>query len=115
MSSAAKPDFSRAARTRPRRRAVAPLRIAQRQISIRFSHRFRKQNHAKPLPENIKTVADWIQVKRPSERLTACHLAARMSIAATLVLSREDDAKQRDNRQLEVLANLLGCDADSDQ
>ena len=90
---------------------VALLGIAQRQIRIKFSHKLRKLNHAKPLPESIKTVAEWIQVKRQEQNLTHSHLAVKMGIATALVRSWEDGTIQPDNRQLEVLANLLGFDA----
>jgi ribosome-binding protein aMBF1 (putative translation factor) len=74
----------------------------------------RKQNHAKPLPESIKSLGDWIQVKRNEKNLTPGHLAAKMGIATALVRSWEDGTSQPDNRQLKVLASLLGCDSDFD-
>ena len=88
--------------------------IAQRQIHVKFSHKLRKQNHAKPLPERIKTIGDWIQVKRHEKNQTPAHLAAKMGIATALVRSWETGNGQPDNRQLKVLASLLGCDADFD-
>jgi len=39
------------------------------------------------------------------------HVAAKMGIATALVRSWENGASQPDNRQVEVLANLLGFDA----
>jgi ribosome-binding protein aMBF1 (putative translation factor) len=96
----------------PERRRVALLGIAQRQISIKFTHKLRKVNHAKPLPTSIKTIGDWIQVKRHEKNLTPCHLAAKMGIATALVRSWEDGTSQPNERQLDVLENLFGCDAD---
>ena len=84
--------------------------IAQRQIHIKFSQKTRKQNHYKPLPESIKTVADWIQVKRQEKNLTHSHLAVKMGIATALVRSWEDGISQPDNRQLEMLAKTLRFD-----
>ena len=95
----------------PRRR-VALLGIAQRQISIKFSHKLRKLNHAKPLPESIKTVADWIQVKRQEKNLTHSHLAVKMGIATAWVHSWEDGTSQPDSVQMKVLASLLECNTD---
>jgi ribosome-binding protein aMBF1 (putative translation factor) len=89
---------------------VALLGIAQRQISIKFSQKTRKRNNAKPLPASIKKVGDLIQVKRHEKNLTPGHLAARMGIATCLVRSWEDGTIQPENRQLEVLASLLGFD-----
>jgi ribosome-binding protein aMBF1 (putative translation factor) len=91
---------------------VALLSIAQRQISIEFSHTARKQKNAKPLPASIKTIGDLIQVKRHEKNLTLGHLAAKMGIATALVRSWEDGTGQPDNRQLKVLAGLLGVDAE---
>jgi len=63
------------------------------------------------LPTSIKTIGDWIQVKRQEKNLALGHLAAKMGIAATLVRSWEDGTIQPDGRQMEVLANFLGFDA----
>jgi ribosome-binding protein aMBF1 (putative translation factor) len=91
----------------PRRR-VALLGIAQRQISIKFTHKLRKENHAKPLPESIQTLADWIQVKRHEKNLTSSHLAVKMGIASTLVRSWESGTSQPNDRQLKVLTDFFG-------
>jgi ribosome-binding protein aMBF1 (putative translation factor) len=90
---------------------VVLLDIAQRQISIKFSRKTRKQKNAKPLPTSIKTLGDLIQIKRHEKHLTPGHLAAKMGIATTLIRSWEDGTVQRENRQLEGLARLLGLDA----
>jgi ribosome-binding protein aMBF1 (putative translation factor) len=92
-------------------RRVALLGIAQRQIRIKFSQKTRKHNNAKPLPASIKTLGDWIQVKRMEKNLTPGHLAAKMGIATTLVRSWEDGTIKPENRQLEILVRLLGLDA----
>jgi ribosome-binding protein aMBF1 (putative translation factor) len=94
----------------PRRR-VALLAFAQRRIRIKYAQNSRKQQRSKPLPVSIKTVGDWIQVKRTEKNLTPGHLAAKMGIATALVRSWEDGTILPDNRQLEVLANLLEFDA----
>jgi ribosome-binding protein aMBF1 (putative translation factor) len=93
---------------------IALLGIAQRQIRIKFSQKTRKPKHYKPLPESIKSLGDWIQVKRHEKNLTSGHLAAKMGIATALVRSWEDGTSQPDNRQLKVLASLLGYDAGFD-
>jgi len=99
----------------PRRtRRVALLGIAQRRISIKFNPKTRNEIHAKPLPESIKTIADWIQVKRHEKNLTHGQLAAKMGIATALVQSWESGTSQPNKSQMTVLANLLGCDVDFD-
>jgi ribosome-binding protein aMBF1 (putative translation factor) len=93
---------------------VALLSIAQRQISIEFSHTARKQKNAKPLPASIKTIGDLIQVKRHEKNLTLGHLAAKMGIATALVRSWEDGKSQPDSQQMKALASLFGYGADFD-
>jgi DNA-binding transcriptional regulator YiaG len=87
------------------------LGIAQRQIRIKFSHKLRKCQRSKPLPTSIQTLGDWIQVKRQEKKLTPSHVAAKMGIATALVCSWENGTTQPDDRQLEILANLLDFDA----
>jgi transcriptional regulator with XRE-family HTH domain len=77
---------------------------------VKYSHELRKRKQIKPLPDGIKTIGDWIQVKRIEKNLTPCHLALKMGIATALVRSWEDGSSQPDTRQSEILANLLGYD-----
>jgi ribosome-binding protein aMBF1 (putative translation factor) len=90
---------------------VALLGIAQRQIHIFYAQRSRKQQRIKPLPASIKTLGDWIQVKRQEKNLSHYHLAAKIGVATALVRSWEDGTTQPDKRQLEILADILGFDA----
>ena len=85
--------------------------IAQRQIRIKYAQNSRKQQRSKLLPASIQTIGYWIQVKRMEKNLTPGHVAAKMGIATALIRSWEDGTIQPENRQLEVLANLLGFDA----
>jgi ribosome-binding protein aMBF1 (putative translation factor) len=87
------------------------LGIAQRQIRIKYAQKSRKQQRSKPLPASIQSIGDLIQIKRQEKNLSPCHLAAKMGIATALVRSWENGTIQPENRQLEVLANLLGFDA----
>jgi ribosome-binding protein aMBF1 (putative translation factor) len=87
---------------------VALLGIAQRQIRIKYAQKSRNRNRSKPLPENIKSLGDLIQVKRHEKNLTAGHLALKMGIATTLVRSWEDGSSQPNSQQLKTLADLLG-------
>jgi ribosome-binding protein aMBF1 (putative translation factor) len=87
------------------------LGIAQRQISINYAQKSRKQQRSKPLPASIQTIGDLIQVKRMEKNLTPGHLAAKMGIATTLVRSWEDGTIQPDKQQLMALANHLRFDA----
>jgi len=90
------------------------LGIAQRQIRIKFSQKLRKQRNYKPLPESIKSLGDWTQVKRHEKNLTPGHLAAKMGIATSLLLSWEDGDSQPDGQQMKGLVSLFRYDADFD-
>ena len=92
-------------------RRVALLGIAQRSIRVKFSQKVRKSKQDKPLPDGIKTIGDWIQVKRIEKNLTPCHVAAKMGIASSLVCSWENSSKRPDSQQLKVLSSVLGFDA----
>jgi ribosome-binding protein aMBF1 (putative translation factor) len=85
------------------------LGIAQRQIRLKFNQNPRKWQTSSPA--SIKTVGDLIRVKRRERNLTRYHLAIKMGIPTALVRSWEDGTIQPENRQLELLANLLGFDA----
>jgi ribosome-binding protein aMBF1 (putative translation factor) len=87
------------------------LGIAQRQIRLKYAQKSRKQQRSKPLPTNINTLGDLIQVKRMEKNLSPGHLAAKMGIATALICSWEDGTSQPDNQQLAVLAKLLEFDA----
>jgi len=62
------------------------------------------------LPDSVKTVGDWIRVKRIGKNLSAHHLAVKMGIATALIRSWESETGRPDNRQLKTLANILECD-----
>jgi ribosome-binding protein aMBF1 (putative translation factor) len=91
------------------------LGIAHRTVSIKFARNQKKSPSAKPLPESIQTIGDWIQAKRIEKNLNPGHVAAKMGIAASVVSLWEDGTSQPDDRQLKVLENLLavetGCNA----
>jgi ribosome-binding protein aMBF1 (putative translation factor) len=93
---------------RPTRR-VALLGIAQRSIRLKYDQKSRKERRAKPLPESIQTIGDWIQIKRLAKNLTRCHLALKMGIATSLVCLWEDGTNQPDSQKLTALEKLLGA------
>jgi DNA-binding transcriptional regulator YiaG len=86
-----------------------PLAFAQRQIRIKYVQKLRKQQRSKSLPVSIKTVGDWIQVKRQEKNLSPCHLAAKMGVATALICSWENGTAQPDNRQLELIKQAIQC------
>jgi ribosome-binding protein aMBF1 (putative translation factor) len=88
------------------------LGIAQRSISVKYAQNLRNQQQPKLLPTSIKTVGDWIQVKRCDKNLTPSHLATKMGIAPALIYSWEADTSQPDIHQMKLLEVALGFNAD---
>jgi DNA-binding transcriptional regulator YiaG len=97
----------------PLRRRVALLGIAQRTVRVKYASKTRKSPQSKPLPESIKTIGDWILVKRLAKKLTPGHVALKMGIATSLVCSWESNTCQPDSQQLERLAEILGFEAEN--
>lgn len=85
--------------------------IAHRTVQVKYATKTRKIPQSKPLPESIKTIGDWIRVKRIERNLSAYHLAGKMGIATALVYSWEGNIQQPDCQQLKVLASVLGFEA----
>jgi DNA-binding transcriptional regulator YiaG len=90
---------------------VALLGIAQRTVMVKYASKTRKSPHSKPLPESIKTIGDWILVKRMAKNLTTGHLALKMGITTSLVYSWENGTDQPNSQQLKILSSVLGFDS----
>jgi len=69
------------------------------------------KKRAKVLKLNIKTVGDWLKVKRLEKNLTPGRVATKMGVATSLVCSWESNFQQPDSRQLEILSSVLGFNA----
>lgn len=89
---------------------VALLAIAQRSVTVNYPVNSRNQKRANVLKLNMKTVGDWLKVKRLEKNLTRSHVAAKMGIATSLVCAWENDTQQPDNQQLRMLASVLDFD-----
>ncbi len=81
--------------------------IAQRSIRVNYDHNSRKQKLCKPLQPNVKTYGGWIQAKRQQKKLSPHHLAEKMGIATALVYSWENGTCEPDERQRQILTDLL--------
>jgi len=62
---------------------------------------------------SIKTVGDWIQVKRQAKNLTPYQLAAKMGIATALIHAWEGGTCEPDELQRQILSSFLVVDADT--
>jgi len=87
---------------------VALLGIAHRSIRIPYVHKSPKPRTYKPLPESITTLCEWIQAKRFEKNLLTCHLATKMGIASALIQSWECGTSEPDDRQRQMLFEVLG-------
>jgi transcriptional regulator with XRE-family HTH domain len=63
------------------------------------------------LEANAKTVGDWMKAKRLAKNLKPFHVAVKMGIAASLVLSWERGTETPNERQWQTLSNLLSFDS----
>jgi DNA-binding transcriptional regulator YiaG len=65
------------------------------------------------LPINIKTIGEWILIKRIGKNLTSGHVAAKMGIAQSVVRSWEEGTIRPDSLQMKVLATIFGLNLES--
>ena len=86
------------------------LGIAQRSVNVKYPVNPKNQKRANVLKLNMKTAGDWLKVKRLEKNLTSCRVAAKMGIATSWVRAWENNIKQPDNQQLNVLASALDFD-----
>jgi ribosome-binding protein aMBF1 (putative translation factor) len=87
---------------------VALLGFAHRRILVKFTPKAIRQCSAKPLPTSVKTISDWILVKRHEKGLARFHIAVKMGIATRVVKAWEEGITRPDARQLKVLVAFLG-------
>ena len=81
--------------------------IAQRQIRVSRAQIPTDRYRRKPLPTNIKTIGDLIQIKRYEKRLRLWQLAQKMGIATATVRAWENGTSQPNKQQIEQLMKLL--------
>jgi ribosome-binding protein aMBF1 (putative translation factor) len=87
------------------------LGIAQRSIRLEYHANIGNRKRAKALKLSMKTVGDWLKVKRLEKNLTRSHVAAKMGIATHLVCSWESFILKPNSSQLKALSQILGFDA----
>jgi transcriptional regulator with XRE-family HTH domain len=87
------------------------LGIAERFIQVSYASNLSQLKQPKVLNSNVKTLSDWLKVKRLEKNLTPGHVAAKMGIATSLVCSWESSTRQPDGQQLKILSSVLEFDA----
>ena len=81
--------------------------FAYRHISVKFVSKASKQTPSNPLPARVKTIAEWIQVKRQERNVARYHIALKMGIATPLVGAWEAGTSRPDTQQMRTLVKLL--------
>jgi DNA-binding transcriptional regulator YiaG len=87
------------------------LGIAGRFVRVNYPSNLKQLKQSKALNSNVKTLGDWLKIKRLEKNLTPGHVAAKMGIAASLVCSWESNTRQLDDQQLKILSSVLEFDA----
>jgi DNA-binding transcriptional regulator YiaG len=91
---------------------VALLGIAHRQIRVSRAHIPTDRDRRKPLPTNIKTLGDLIQIKRYEKRITLWQLALKTGIATATVRTWECGTDRPNEQQMVQLASVLQFNTD---
>jgi DNA-binding transcriptional regulator YiaG len=84
------------------------LGIARRTVLVEIEQKKRLLTHHKHLPIKIKTIGDWICVKRIGKNLSPGHIALKMGIAAALVYGWETGENRPSDEQISILAKIFG-------
>ena len=84
--------------------------IAGRTIHVKFAVKPGKRSLSNLLSINLQSISDLIRVSRQAKNLTPGHLALKMGIAASVVLSWEDGSIRPNDWQMERLAKIFGLD-----
>ena len=93
---------------------IALLASAQRKIRVSRAHIPPNRQRRKPIPTAIQTPGDYIQAKRYEKGLHPYQVAGKMGIAASLVSAWERGTSTPDEKQWQMLSNLLSFDSGVD-
>jgi ribosome-binding protein aMBF1 (putative translation factor) len=86
---------------------IALLGLTQRQIRVSRAHIPPNRQRRKPIPTAIQTPGDYIQAKRYEKGLHPYQVAGKMGIATSLVSAWERGTSTPDEKQWQMLSNLL--------
>jgi len=90
------------------------LAFTQRQIRATRAHIPPNRNRRKQIPTVIKTLGDYIQAKRYENGLHPYQVASKMGIETALVLAWERGTSKPDEKQWQMLSDLLSFDSGVD-
>jgi ribosome-binding protein aMBF1 (putative translation factor) len=89
---------------------TALLAFTQLQIRVSRAHIPLNRHRRKHIPTVIKTLGDYIQAKRYEKGLHPYQLAGKMGIETALILAWEDGTRTPDEKQWQMLSDLLTFD-----
>jgi ribosome-binding protein aMBF1 (putative translation factor) len=86
------------------------LAFTQRQIRISRAHIPLNRHRRKHVPTAIKTHGDYIQTKRYEKGLHPYQVAGKLGVETALILAWESGACKPDEKQWQMLNDLLSFD-----
>jgi DNA-binding transcriptional regulator YiaG len=89
---------------------IALLAFTQRQIRVSRAHIPLNRHRRKHIPTVIKTTGDYIQAKRYEKGLHPYQIAGKMGIETALILAWESGTRTPDEKQWQMLSDLLSFD-----
>ena len=93
---------------------IALLAFTQRQIHASRAHIPLNRNRRRSIPTVIKTLGDYIQAKRYENGLHPYQAAGKMGIETALILAWESGTRTPDEKQWQMLSDLLSFDSGVD-
>jgi ribosome-binding protein aMBF1 (putative translation factor) len=90
------------------------LGLAQRQIRVSRAHIPLNRHRRKQIPTVINTSGDYIQAKRYEKGLHPYQIAGKMGIETALILAWESGSRTPDEKQWQMLSDLLSFDSGVD-
>jgi ribosome-binding protein aMBF1 (putative translation factor) len=87
------------------------LAFTQRQLRASRAHIPPNRNRRKHIPTIIKTTGDYIQAKRYEKGLHPYQVVGKMGVETALILARESGARKPDEKQWQMLSDLLSFDS----
>jgi ribosome-binding protein aMBF1 (putative translation factor) len=90
------------------------LAFAQRHIRVSRTHIPLNRNRRKQIPTIIRTLGDYIQAKRYEKGLHPYQVAGKMGVETALILAWENGTRKPDEKQWQMLSNLLSFDSGVD-
>jgi ribosome-binding protein aMBF1 (putative translation factor) len=93
---------------------IALLAYAQRQIHVSRAHIPLNRHRWKQMRTVIKTMGDYIQVKRYIKGFHPYQIAGKMGVETALIVAWENGTRTPDEKQWKMLSDFLSFDSGID-